>query len=396
MIDSAFEGIPNEALFLQTFTVLEQLQHREPDPERADIVQRLGPVRNHLIHRHMHGSRPDPKDVDTALADVLEYLRRVEMTSLGTPEAQRVRQRAEPGVIVEALLRSTSPIRRHGFGPTPLRIALGSHLRRLREARGITREAAGYTIRGSGSKISRLELGRIAFKERDVADLLALYGVTDAEERQKLLTLVRQANAPGWWREYGDVLPSWFETYLGLERAASVICVYEPLSVPELLQTENYARAIIPLRHPHVSAGEIERHVALRMTRQAFLTQPGAPELWVILDEGTLRRPLGNQKLQRAQLLHLIEMAQRPNITLQVAPFDNGGHAAVSSSFTILRFSEPKLPEIVYLEHLTDATYLDKKRDTMHYLAMMDNLIFHAESPTSTVSFLHRVINEQS
>jgi transcriptional regulator with XRE-family HTH domain len=278
--------------------------------------------------------------------------------------------------------------------PTALRIALGGHLRRLREASGITREAAGDTIRASSSKISRLELGRVSSKERDVADLITLYGVTDVEEREILLTLARQANAPGWWREYGDVLPNWFETYLGLEQAASVIRAYEPQLVPGLLQTEDYARAIMLLRHLHMSHSEIERRVALRMARQAFLSQPAAPDLWVALDEAALRRPLGDQKVQQAQLLHLIEMAQRPNITLQIVPFDVGAHAAAGGPFTILRFSEPDLPDIVYLEHLTNALYLDKKRDIVEYLAIMDNLCIQAESPTDTLSLLRKVINE--
>lgn len=278
--------------------------------------------------------------------------------------------------------------------PTALRIALGGHLRRLREASGITREAAGDRIRASSSKISRLELGRVSSKERDVADLITLYGVTDVAEREILLTLARQANAPGWWREYGDVLPNWFETYLGLEQAASVIRTYEPQLVPGLLQTEDYARAIMLLRHLHVSHGEIERRVALRMARQAFLSQPGAPDLWVALDEAALRRPLGDQKVQQAQLLHLIEMAQRSNITLQIVPFDVGAHAAIGGPFTILRFSEPDLPDVVYLEHLTSALYLDKKRDIVEYLAIMDNLCIQAEPPTDTLSLLRKVINE--
>jgi transcriptional regulator with XRE-family HTH domain len=277
---------------------------------------------------------------------------------------------------------------------TALRITLGSNLRRLREASGITRDAAGYAIRASSSKISRLELGRAPFKERDVADLLTLYGVTGAEERQTLLALARQANAPGWWREYGDVLPNWFETYLGLEQAASVIRTYEPQLVPGLLQTEDYARVIMRRSHLHVTHDEIERRVALRVSRQAFLSQPGAPDLWAVLDEATLRRPLGDQKIQQAQLLHLIEMTQQPNITLQIVPFDAGVHAAAAGPFTILRFSNPDLPDIVYLEHLTNALYLDKKHDTADYLAIMDVLCVQAESPSGTISFLHRIINE--
>jgi transcriptional regulator with XRE-family HTH domain len=275
-----------------------------------------------------------------------------------------------------------------------LRIALGSKLRRLREANGITREAAGNAIRGSSAKISRLELGRVGFKERDVADLLTLYGVTDEQERDASLALARQANVPGWWREYGDVLPTWFGTYLGLEQAASVIRTYEPTFVPGLLQTEDCARAIMRLRHLHACADDIERRVAVRMTRQQFLTRPGAPDLWVVLDESALCRPFGSREVQRAQLRHLIEMAQLPNITLQVVPFHVGDPPAVGGAFTVLRFSEPGLPNVVYLEHLTSALYLDKSRDTVEYLAVMDNLCIQAESPDETMGFLRKILKE--
>lgn len=286
-----------------------------------------------------------------------------------------------------------TPAQWHGK-PTVLRIALGSQLRRLREASEITCEAAGQAIRGSGAKISRLELGRVGFKERDVADLLTLYGVTDEQRRDTFLALARQTSTSGWWRQYGDVLPQWFETYLGLEQAAAVLRVYEPQLVPALLQTEDCARTIIRLRHLHGTAEDIERHVALLMTRQKVLTQPSSPDLWVALDESTLRRPVGNPEIHRAQLQRLIEMAELPNITLQVVPFDAGGHAAAGGPFTILRFAEPDLPDIVYLEHLTSAVYLDKKRDVVDYLAVMDNLCIQAESPAATTNFLRRIITE--
>jgi transcriptional regulator with XRE-family HTH domain len=279
-------------------------------------------------------------------------------------------------------------------GPTVLRIALGTQLRRLREARGISRETAGEAIRASHAKISRLELGRVGFKTRDVADLLTLYGVTDPQEREAFLMLVQRANEPGWWRQYGDVLSSWFETYLGLEQASSVIRTYEIQFVPGLLQTEDCARAVIQLCQLHSSAEEIDRRIALRMARQDFLTQPEAPDYWAVVDEAVLRRPLGGREALRAQVRHLIEMAELPNITLQVMPFHSGGHPAAGGPFTILRFAEPDLPDIVYLEQLTSAVYLDKKRETDNYLLVMDRLCVAAESPANTINLLTEIMKE--
>src|SRR2546423_5257397 len=179
-------------------------------------------------------------------------------------------------------------------GPTVLRILLGTQLRRLRETRGVTREDAGWEIRGSESKISRMELGRVGFKERDVADLLTLYGVHDPTERDALLNLARQANNPGWWHRYSDVLPTWFQSYLGLESSAALIRTYEVQFVPGLLQTPDYARAVIKLSHGHESAEEIERRVDLRMRRQEILRRGDEPPtLWVVIDDASLRRPIG-------------------------------------------------------------------------------------------------------
>src|SRR5918997_2929052 len=167
-------------------------------------------------------------------------------------------------------------------GPTVLRILLGAQLRRLRESSGVTREGAGWEIRASESKISRMELGRVGFKERDVADLLTLYGVTVPEEREALLKLARDANSPGWWHRYTDVLPTWFQAYLGLEAAASLIRTYEVQFVPGLLQTRDYARAVVLLGHGRAAAGEIERRVELRMQRQHLLRRENPPQLWVV------------------------------------------------------------------------------------------------------------------
>ncbi|KAF4409106.1 MULTISPECIES: helix-turn-helix transcriptional regulator [Streptomyces] len=279
-------------------------------------------------------------------------------------------------------------------GPTVLRIVLGTQLRKLREANGVSAKAAADVIRGSHAKISRLELGRVGFKERDVADLLTLYNVTDEDERADFLTLARRAAEPGWWHQYNDILPPWFETHLGLEEAASVIRSYENQFVPGLLQTEGYARAVTTLGHPRASGAEIERRVRLRMTRQQLLDRPGAPRLWAVLDEASLRRPLGGAPVMRQQLRHLIEVSRMPNVVLQIAPFSIGGVSAAGGPITILRFLEPDLPDIVYLEQLTSALYLDKPEDLDNYLAVMDRLCAEADPPSATVPFLEKLLAE--
>lgn len=274
-------------------------------------------------------------------------------------------------------------------GPTVLRIGLGGQLRRCRELAGITREEAGNAIRASAAKISRLELGRVGFKERDVADLLTLYGVVDADDRAAFLELADRSNTPGWWQSYADLLPSWFETYLGLEQAASVIRTYELQFVPGLLQTREYARAVTRLGHGDRSV--FERRVDLRMRRQQILSNPAGPMLWAVIDEAALLRGLGGADLMRAQLDHLIACNRMPNVSLQVAPLSVGGHAAAGGSggpFSLLRFAEPDLPDIVYLEQLTSALYLDKRADTEHYAAVMDRLCAQIPPPGATESTL--------
>jgi transcriptional regulator with XRE-family HTH domain len=247
------------------------------------------------------------------------------------------------------------------------RMLLGSQLRRLREARGITREAAGYSIRASESKISRMELGRVSFKTRDVEDLLTLYGITDEHERDSLLSLAKEANVAGWWHSYSDVLPSWFPTYVGLEGAASLIRVYEVQFVHGLLQTPEYARAVVRRGAREASEADVERRVALRLERQKYLVAENAPEFHIVLDEAALRRPYGDREVMRGQLQHLIEMSERPNVRLQVMPFGFGGHSGESGAFTILSFPESDLSDVVYLEQLTSALYLDKQEDVAQY-----------------------------
>ncbi|MEU7983575.1 helix-turn-helix transcriptional regulator [Streptosporangium canum] len=283
-----------------------------------------------------------------------------------------------------------------GGGPTILRILLGAQLRRLRTARGVSREDAGYAIRASHAKISRLELGRVGFKERDVADLLTLYGVTDPCDRSPLLALVRQANAPGWWHKYGDLLPNWFEVYVGLEAAASIVRTYEVQFVPGLLQSPEYARAVIMLVHSAASAEEVDRRVALRMTRQERLTRSDATTLWAVMDEAVLRRPIGGPQVLRAQIDHLLQVTEMPNVRLQIMPFHRGGHAAAGGPFSILRFPERDLPDVVYLEQLTSALYVDKLAETDHYMQVMDRLCVQAYSVADSQRFLRDLRAELS
>ncbi|WFE66340.1 MULTISPECIES: helix-turn-helix transcriptional regulator [Micromonospora] len=279
-------------------------------------------------------------------------------------------------------------------GPTVLRMLLGAQLRRLREASGVTREGAGWEIRSSESKISRMELGRVGFKERDVADLLTLYGVTADEERGALLKLARDANSPGWWHRYGDVLPGWFQSYLGLEAAAALIRSYEVQFVPGLLQTPEYARAVVLLGHRGAAVDEVDRRVELRMQRQQLLRRADPPQLWAVIDEAALRRPIGGREVMRGQLTALIEATRSPHVRLQVIPFDAGGHAAAGGAFTILRFGDDDLPDIVYIEQLTSALYLDKREDLDYYAAAMERLCVEATPPERTPEVLTRLRDE--
>jgi transcriptional regulator with XRE-family HTH domain len=276
-------------------------------------------------------------------------------------------------------------------GPTVLRMLLGSQLRELREAAGISPDQAGYEIRGSRSKISRLEHGRVGFKERDVSDLLTLYGLREGDRREHMLLLARQANNQGWWAKYDDVLPDWFETYVGLEQATSLIRTYELQFVPGLFQTEDYARAVTILGHRSASADEVERRVSLRLKRQQLLAAPN-PRVWAVIDEGALRRPLGGREVMRAQLRHLLAVADLPQVTLQLMPFERGGHSAAGGSFAILRFAEPDLPDIVYIEQLTGALYLDRREEIDHYREVMNSLSAEAETPADSVRLLNRII----
>jgi hypothetical protein len=281
-----------------------------------------------------------------------------------------------------------------GGGPTVRRMLVGAHLRRLRTERAISREEAGEAIRASEWKIHRLENGQVGFKDRDVVDLLALYGVTDPAEVDALLAIAREANNPGWWQRYGDLLPQWFRAFVDLESAATLIRTYEGQLVPGLLQTEDYMRAVVGGAYLGEAPEKLDRRVALRMARQALLERSAAPRLWAVVDEAALRRPVGGREVMRAQLERLVEATKLPNVTLQVLPWSAGAHPAMTGAFSILRFGDQDLPDVVYVEHLTNAQYLDRREDVNQYLHVMDTISVRAASPDQTVDILHRLLQE--
>jgi transcriptional regulator with XRE-family HTH domain len=279
-------------------------------------------------------------------------------------------------------------------GPTVRRMLVGARLRRLRTDLGLSRDQAAQVIRASEWKIHRLENGQVGFKDRDILDLLHLYEVTDPEEVAEFLTLAREANAPGWWQHYGDVLPAWFRTYVDLESAASLIRTYEGQFIPGLLQTDDYMRAVVQGAHLEDGGEEVGRRVRLRMARQMLLTREDPPRLGAVIDEAALRRPVGGREVMRGQLERLIEATKLANVTLQILPFAAGAHSAMVGAFTVLRFPDRELPDVVYLEHLTSALYLDKRAEVERYLDVMELVCEKSLPPARTVEFLDRILDE--
>ncbi|GIF20224.1 transcriptional regulator [Paractinoplanes tereljensis] len=274
------------------------------------------------------------------------------------------------------------------------RMQLGARLRALRHAAGLSREEAGHPIRASESKISRMELGRVGFKERDITDLLTLYGVTDPQEHQRVLQFAREASAPSWWHSYGDVLDPWFQTYLDFEQAATLIRTYEVQFIPGLLQTEAYARAVISLGYDKNVPDEIDRRLRLRMERQQLLRRSDAPKMWVVLDEAVLHRPIGGTAVLREQVESLLDLAESPGVQIQVMPFASGGHAASGGAFSVLRFPYQELADVVYIEYLTGSLYLDKPDEVDRYAAALSRLFIEAAPLSETSAILNRVRKE--
>ncbi|MFC9432373.1 helix-turn-helix domain-containing protein [Nocardia sp. NPDC057030] len=282
-----------------------------------------------------------------------------------------------------------------GGGPTVLRMILGARLRRLRETSGVSREDAGDAIRASESKISRIELGRVPFRVRDLSDLLTLYNVTDPEEMDAFIDLAREANAAGWWQCENDWLPKWFGTYLGMEQAAQLIRSYEPRYVPELLQTERYARAALRLTHPDDPDEILERRVALRLRRQDIMRRREPPTTWFLVEATALRCRIGGTDVWREQLDHLIDVCESAKVTLQVLPEQLGGFAMTSGPFSILRFAEAEVSDIVLVTQLTASALLDRRAEIDAYSAVMARLSVNATPYERTPRMLAVLGTEQ-
>jgi transcriptional regulator with XRE-family HTH domain len=258
--------------------------------------------------------------------------------------------------------------------PTVRRRRLATELHRLRQASKMTIEQVAEVLEWSTGKVSKIENARVSVMPRDVRRLLDTYGIAEGEERDLLLTLSRESRERGWWQQYGEAVPDWFATYVGLEAEASAISAYRAEIVPGLLQTQRYAAAMHRAELMNATEEEIERHVTVRMERQARLSQPDAPQFWVVLNEAVIRRIIGERAIMREQLMKLVEAASAPNITLQVLPFSAGAHASMDSAFSIVSFDPPTDADVVYFEHPTCSLYLERPDEVARYRLAYEHL----------------------
>jgi transcriptional regulator with XRE-family HTH domain len=268
-------------------------------------------------------------------------------------------------------------------------VVLGKRLQELREAADLKREEAARVLRVAPATVRRMEMAEVALKIPYVQVLLETYGVPD-DEAAAFVALAEEANQPGWWQRFHDVLPDWFSLYVSLEGAATLIRCYEPHFVPGLLQTEEYARAVMEAGTIGQTGPEtIDRHVSLRMTRQQLIERPDPPHLWVIMDETVLRRPVSIRgEVMRDQLDKLLDLSERDRITLQIAEFKDGPHPGTYAPFTLFRFGEPELPDMVFTEYLTGALYLDSRAEVSAHLEVLDHMTARAASARRTKKIL--------
>jgi transcriptional regulator with XRE-family HTH domain len=264
-------------------------------------------------------------------------------------------------------------------------------LRRLREAAGVTIEHVAERLECSGSKISRIETGQTGVTPRDVRDMLSVYGV-DLDYAETLLRIAREARQKGWWQLYGDVLTG---AYVGLEAAADRVRSYEALVVPGLMQTEDYAQAMIHAARPDISLAEVEKRVRVRMSRQSLLTQDDPLDLWVVLDEAVLHRPVGGAEVMRRQLLHLVQISELSNVTLQVLPFAAGAHAGMDGTFTILLYDDSADQNFVFAANAAGGLFLEKDDELQRYGFIFDYLRANALRPADSASMIVKLAKER-
>ena len=274
--------------------------------------------------------------------------------------------------------------------PTVRRRRLGAELRKHREEAGVTIEVVAERLHCSTSKVSRIETGHTSATPRDVRAMLDIYGI-DGDESSELVQISREARQKGWWHPYSTVLTG---AYVGLEAEANSVRAYEQQVVPGLLQTEEYARAMIRSARPDISTDEVERRVRVRMERQSLLMQDDPIDLWMVLDEAVLSRPVGGDAVMRAQLHHLVVTAELPNVTLQVLPFLAGAHAGMDGTFTILDFPEPTDTDVVYAENATGGLFLEKADELRKYVFIFDHIRAAALRPEESVSLLAELAKE--
>jgi transcriptional regulator with XRE-family HTH domain len=266
--------------------------------------------------------------------------------------------------------------------PTGRRRRLGAELRRLREEAGLTIDQVAEALECSPSKVSRIETGQVSATPRDVRDMLGLYQVPDSQ-REAMVQIAREARQPGWWQKFVDV-PDGVPAYVGLETAATSIDIYMSVIVPALLQTADYARAVIGAVRPDLPRAEIDRRVELRLRRQALLDQDRPPALRVLLDDTVLRRPVGGEEVMAAQRRRLLEDAARPAVTLQVLPTEAGVHAGMDGPFTIFGFPAPAERDVVALDSAADALYLEGAEDVARYRRVFGLLLPAALTPEAS------------
>jgi transcriptional regulator with XRE-family HTH domain len=279
--------------------------------------------------------------------------------------------------------------------PTARRRRLAAALRQMREARHLSCAEAGKAAGWSESKISRIETGRVRTRQPDLERLLDLYEVR-GDTRAALLALGRQATHRGWWHSYADALPAWFEDYVGLEDGAKSLFTYQNQLVHGLMQTEEYAAAVIRTAQPGAGADEVERQLAARATRQALLTASNPLQVWAVLDEAVLRRQVGGSAAMQAQLNRIREIGTLPNVTLQVLTFDAGAHASMGTSFELLQFPEAGDTAIVYIEDHTSSQYLETTADIERYTLVFDHLRASALSPERSSEFIGKVADRMT